>query len=61
MPTQDQVTRFKAAGYTHWIEWEEPHSFFGTVKKSFPSTPESIERYIRNLKARGFEATATEL
>lgn len=49
----DKVNRYKAAGYTHYISWENYHKGLGmNVKKGFHTTADVVKIHLDALRRK---------
>lgn len=49
-PNMDTVNRYKAAGYTHYVSWEDFHKGLGmNVKRGFPTTADAVKIHLAAL------------
>jgi hypothetical protein len=50
---KEKVNRYKAAGYTHYISWEEFHKGLGmNVKKGFATTADAVQLHLKHLQRK---------
>ena len=56
------IDRCVAAGYTHLISWKEYHKNLDVfVQKSFPTTPDMVDRHIAELNSNRTNRAGVEL
>ena len=49
----NKVNRYKAAGYTHYISWENYHKGLGmNVKKGFHTTADAVKIHLDALRRK---------